>query len=111
MNMHTANAAAYSSATALGIDTLANGEKDSEPASGVCISNAARRHTDSLGMIRLVTTPAQLPRIDARLGAVPAENANGRRVAAQLQTQRKARADGVAGYRDGQQDEHDDHDA
>src|SRR5690242_13569127 len=56
-NTTTANIAAYQSAVVLGIDTFANGENDNDPANGVCISNAARRHNDSLGMMRLVISP------------------------------------------------------
>src|SRR5579863_817706 len=41
----------------LGMETLAKGEKGSAPASGVCMSNAARRQTDSLGMTRLMAIP------------------------------------------------------
>jgi hypothetical protein len=38
--------AAYPNAVVLGMDTFAKGENDSEPASGVCFSYAARRHSD-----------------------------------------------------------------
>ena len=43
---------AYAMALPLGIETFAKGEKDSEPAKGVCISYAARRHKDSVGIGR-----------------------------------------------------------
>src|SRR5487761_2210447 len=40
------------------MDTLADGEYESDPASGVCISYAARRQSDSPGMTRLDAMPS-----------------------------------------------------
>ena len=53
----TRNTAAYPIAIPDRIDTFANGENDSEPASGVGISYAARLHTASPGITRLDATP------------------------------------------------------
>src|SRR5512141_1058247 len=47
---------AYPIIRGLGTDVVVNGDPN-VPVSGVCISNAARRQSDSLGMIRLVVIP------------------------------------------------------